>query len=190
MPDRKRTTILLASLLLSLAACGGNASTGSAPTPGPTQATATDSPSTAATEGPDATPAETTSGGGGGGGDACELVTAEEAGTILGVNGVTTELTPGDFSYCIYRDAAGDATGASSYTARGGAAIFGVWKSGAGVQDIDGIGDDAVFDPSSATLFVSKGDAVFGISAGISSDSEAQRLEWAKEFGAIAAGRM
>ena len=193
MTDLRRSSAL-AMLLLLAAACGG----GSAATNGPGAAGATNGPTEAAsqeagtpTDAADATPGDTQSGGGGGGAsDACALVTAEEAGTILGQSGVTTELTPGDFSYCFYRDATGGAIGATSYTAHGGATSFAAWKGGSGAQPVDGIGDDAVFDPSSATLFILKGDAIMGITAGIGSDAEAQRLDWAKQFGAIAADRM
>jgi len=194
MPDLKRSAFVLAALL-SLAACGGGSTnpTGSPASAGSTQTVVSGEPSSGSpTDEPGATPAETTTGGGGGGGapDACALVTADEAAGILGIEGVTTELTPGDFSYCFYSDAAGDLIAASSYTARGGHAAFDIWKAGAGVQEIDGIGDDAVFDPSSATLFVSKSDALLGMTAGIGTDPEAQRLDWARQFGQIAAGRM
>lgn len=202
MRDTKRWFLIPASLALVLAACGGGsggpsggASSGptqGASTQGPTDANPTDAPESqgAPTGGPDATPGDSNTGGGGGGGDACTLVTADEAGGILGVSGVTVDLTPGDFSYCFYRESSGDAVAATAYTKRGGSSSFAIWKAGAGVQQIDGIGDDAVFDPASATLFVLKGDAIYSITAGISSDSEADRLGWAKQFGQTAAGRM
>jgi hypothetical protein len=195
MTDLRRLGAI-AALTFLVVACGGggNATTGpgsSAATSGPTQAASSEQPGSTATDAPGETPGETQSdGGGGGAADACALVTADEAGTILGLSGVTTELTPGDFSYCFYRDSTGGAVGATSYTAHGGASTFAAWQGGSGAQAVDGIGDDAVFDPSSATLFVLKGDAIMGITAGISSDSEADRLEWAKAFGQIAADRM
>ncbi|HEX4897040.1 MAG TPA: hypothetical protein VFV53_01625 [Candidatus Limnocylindrales bacterium] len=198
MPDCKRSTIVLAALLLGLSACGGGSAT-NGPTSDSTQGAASIAPTDAGpsddapSDAPGETPAASVAGGGGGGGgagDACALVTADEAGGVLGISGVTTELTPGDFSYCFYRDSAGDAVIASTYMGRGGAGTFAVWKAGAGVQQVDAIGDEAIFDPSTATLFVLKGDAILGIAAGISSDSEAQRLDWAKALAEIATGRM
>lgn len=195
MTDPRRPLLAMATTVaLLLAACGG-AATAPATAPAaasPVQPEASAAPSSAvATEGPVATPAESSGGGVvGAQTDACALVSADEAGGILGATGATAELTPGDFSYCMYRTATGDIIAATSFTARGGRDVFKAWDSGSGVQPVDGIGDDAVFDPSSATLFVIKGEAIYGVTAGIGSDPEAQRLEWAKAFAALAAGRI
>jgi hypothetical protein len=73
---------------------------------------------------------------------------------------------------------------------RGGSGAFSLWKAGAGVQQINGLGDDAVFDPASATLLVLNGDAIVSITAGDGTEDEAQRITWARALAEIALGRM
>ena len=71
-----------------------------------------------------------------------------------------------------------------------GRGFFELIRDSEGVQAVDGLGVDAFFDPSSATLGVLKGNASYTIVAGTGADAEAQRLAWAKQFAAIALGRM
>lgn len=187
---RIAATSLLA--LLFVAACGGGASSppgdDTQPTDPPASQAATDG---APTDGPDATPGETPTGGGGStAGSACELATADEIGAVVGATLSVSMDSPGDVSYCIYGDSAGSGLVATSLMARGGSAAFGIWKTGAGVQQVDGLGDDAVFDPSTATLLVLKGDAVFTVTAGEGTEAEAQRLSWSEAIAEIAIGRM
>jgi hypothetical protein len=185
---------LALALAFATAACGGGSASngpgGSAPASDtPASAGPTTDPGTP-TEGPEATPAAS-QGGGGTATDACALITAEEAGTTLGADGETIGMsTPGEVSYCIYADASGASNLATSWMQRGGSGSFSLWKSGAGVQQVDGLGDDAVFDPSTASLIVLKGDGIISIAAGDGSDDEAQRLAWAKTLAGIALGRM
>lgn len=194
MTELRRIAATWFVVLLLVAACGGGASS----PPGDGTASPTDPPASQAatdgtpTDGPEATPGETQTGGGGGGtaGSACELATADEIGAVIGETVSVSMDSPGDPSYCIYGDSAGSGIVATSLMARGGGAAFGIWKTGAGVQQVDGLGDDAVFDPSTATLLVLKGDAVFSVTAGEGTDAEAQRLEWSKDIAEIAIGRM
>jgi hypothetical protein len=192
----RRPAIIL-TLALFIAACGGGTASSSAPTDtgasqGPSsQAPSSEAPGATPTEGAAETPAPSQDGGGSTAADACALVTADEAGSALGATGEVVGMnTPGDVSFCIYNDGAGDANLASSWMKRGGSGSFAIWKAGAGVQEIDGLGDDAVWDPSSATLLVLKGDAIFTVSAGDSETDEAQRLDWSKAIAEIAVGRM
>jgi hypothetical protein len=60
----------------------------------------------------------------------------------------------------------------------------------AGVTEVSGIGDQALWDSNSATLFVAKGDAIIGITVGDGSMDLAQRQDLSEQLGAIAAGRM
>lgn len=194
MIDLRRPALGLA-VALTLAACGGGSASPSSPA---SSSAASEAPaSQAATDEPGGSsqaPAETQSGGGGGGGtavDACGLVTTDEIGGVVGESGMTIGMnTPGDVSYCIYSKADGSAYVASSWMKQGGGGSFAIWKSGAGVQDVDGIGDDAVWDPSSATLVVLKGDAIVSITAGDSTIDEAERLDWSKAIAEFAIGRM
>lgn len=194
MPGPKRPFLITASFVLVLAACGGGSGTPTgAASAGPTQAAGdpTEPSGGEPTDAPDDTAAPTTGGGGGTTSTACQLVTAEEAGGVLGQTGLTISMdSPGEVSYCIYSDSAGAAVIASSLMSRGGSATFSIWKAGAGVQEVDGLGDDAVFDPSSATLLVLKGEAIFSVTAGDGTQAEAQRIEWAKALAEIAIGRL
>ena len=187
----RRPSLALA-LALAIAACGGsgatnapNASSSATDTPPPSQA-----PGASPTDAPEATPGETQSGGGITA-DACDLASPDEVGGVVDQDGLTIGMnTPGDVSYCIYQTAAGDAYVATTLMKRGGSGAFSIWKSGAGVQEVDGLGDDAVFDPSSATLLVLKGDAIFSVTAGDGSVGESQRLDWSKGIAEIALGHM
>lgn len=195
--DRLSASGLIAPaiLALALAACGGGGATTSPAGPDGTAA-ASDAPaSQAATEEPGGEPtdgpAATQNGGGGDAGEACDLASPDEVGGVVGESGMTIGMnTPGDVSYCIYQTAAGDAFVATSWMKRGGGGSFSIWKSGAGVEDVDGLGDDAVFDPSSATLLVLQGDAIVSITAGDGTVAEDQRLDWSKAIAEIALGRL
>jgi hypothetical protein len=187
--------VLLVSALV-LAACGSAAPSGADTPATPTaDAPATDAPTDAPapTDAAEPSPGATQGGGGGGGGaaSACELATPEEVGNVLGASGVTVTMdSPGTPSFCIYSDASGAAIASTSLTAEGGGAAFGLWKSGAGVETVDGLGDDAVFDPSTASLLVLMGDAILSIAAGEGTADEAQRLAWARAIADLALGRM
>ncbi len=143
--------------------------------------------------GPEPSAAASTGGGGGGGGGAaaaCDLITADEASSVMGVGNLTAESTPGDTSYCIYSGADSAAVVATSYNASNANDIMGAFGGQAGVTEVSGIGDRALWDSNSATLFVAKGDAVIGITAGDGSMDIAQRQDFSEQLGAIAAGRM
>jgi hypothetical protein len=183
----------IATLAVAVGACGGSApaaptdageSAGVASEPAETNTTASEPAGGDGTASPD-------DGGviGSGGGSACDLLTADEAGTVLGIAGLDTVDTPGEVSSCIYANADGAVVG-TTYTPRGGDGLFSVYLSGGGMQSISGVGDGALFDPSSATLIVRKGDSLFAISAGTGRETEEQRLDWAKQLAAIAVGRM
>jgi hypothetical protein len=201
MSIHRAPAIALVVVAVLVAACGGGGTTSSGPSQAassnPSQGASTE-PSTAASAAaseaaPSASAAASPAASQGGGtsvGDACELVTAAEAAQIMGLASTTTMATPGDVSYCLYGDPSGGAAAATSFMSRGGSGAFTVWKTSAGVQQIDGLGDDAVFDPSSATLLMLKGDAIFSVSAGTGADDESQRLDWEKAFAEKALSRL
>lgn len=190
MTKIRRLSIAL-SIALAVAACGGTAATtGPGGSSAASDAPTSEAPGATPTTAPEATPGETQSGGTASG-DACDLASPDEVGGVVGEDGLVVGMnTPGDVSYCIYNTGAGDAFVATSWMKRGGSGSFSIWKSGAGVQEVDGLGDDAVFDPSSATLLVLKGDAIFSVTAGDGSVGESQRLDWSKGIAEIAIGRM
>ena len=193
MSGRRLLGFAVPVLAIALVGCGGSTGSPSADAGGASiapSAAASVAPAASPSAQPSAAPSVPASAGAGTGATACALVTAAEAGQILGMSGVTTVETPGEISFCIYNDSAGAGIAASSLMVRGGSAAFGIWKSGAGVRQVDGLGDDAVFDPSSATLLVLSGDAIYSVTAGLGDEPEDQRLEWERGFAMTALGRL
>src|SRR6478672_9520249 len=119
---------------------------------------------------------------------ACDLVTADELASALGLSSTVTpdpniNGNNGDVNYCIYRSAGTEVLGAS-YRKSGGGPVFDAWKSNAGVQAVSGLGDAALWDPTQKTLFILKGASVYSIDGG------STPLDRLKAVGAIAVGRM
>jgi hypothetical protein len=108
----------------------------------------------------------------------------------MGMDGLTAESTAGITSYCVYSGADESAVVATSFNASNGGDIMAAYGGQAGVTEITGIGDRALWDSNSATLFVAKGDAVVGITAGDGSMDPADRQDYSEQLGTIAAGRM
>lgn len=191
---RRYSLLYLATFALLLAACAG-ASPAATTAPPAQTASATATPDT---QGPSAVvptdaaqTAEPTVGGGGGGtgsvDDVC-IVTAAEAGQIMGVAGVVAGPAYTGSTACSY--VAGGDPVALAQVIPNGRSFFELVSDSSGVQTVDGLGFDAVFDPSSATFVVVKGNNGYTIAAGTGADPEAQRVAWAKQFAAIALTRM
>ena len=185
----------LAAIVLLVAACGGGATTSPVPTggnsqgAGSSQGAASDPPATAAPPSQDASASNGGGGGGGGAADACALLTPEEVGGVLDASGVTAQGTPGEVSYCMFSSADGDLLAATSYVKQGGRQVFDAWSGASDTIPVDGVGDDATFDPNSATLFMVVGERLVGITAGDGSASQDDRLAWATELGVLVSGR-
>jgi hypothetical protein len=135
-------------------------------------------------DGPEATAGQTTTGGSGAA-SACALMSADEAGGVFGVSGVATELLDGEPSYCFYRDASGNDLGATAYIQTAAKTTFDFWKTGMTLTSIPGVGDDAVYEPDSETLFVLKGDVLLSVTAGTGATEHDQRIDWATQIGRI-----
>lgn len=190
MTDLRRPVSPLAVLVLVLAACGGGGGGGNAsavPTDGTattasTQETAPEAPASAG-----ATPA----GGGGGGGtasNACEQITAAEVEGIMGGGPLKTNLLDGDPSYCTYDTGDASSVLGTALSSKGGRAVYDVYAA-TGTR-VDGLGDDAVFDPDSKTLFIVKGDALLTLTAGSPDTETSAMLEYAKQLATIALSRI
>ncbi len=186
-------SILGATVIASLviAACGGAsspaASTAAGASPSADGGGAPASAAASAEASAAASAAASTAGGAAG---VCSLMTADEVAQVTGVAGLTTDEMAGEVAYCSYAGADGKAVAATSFQTKGGADVFAIWKSGSESTAVPGIGDDAVFDGSSATLFILKGDKILGLTAGDGQLPNDQRLTMEKQLGAIAAGRM
>lgn len=175
-----RRLLAIAAMILVIAACSGSPDA-SSPDDGGAGSSSGAEPSAAASTG---------GGGGGGAAEACELITADEAASVMGVDSLTSESTPGDTSYCTYSGADATTLVATSFNASNASDIIAAYGGQAGVTEVSGIGDQALWDSNSATLFVAKGDAIIGITVGDGSMDLAQRQDYSEQLGAIAAGRM
>jgi hypothetical protein len=180
---------LLGAALL-LAACGG----GSTATPAsggggdatPTTAPASDTVpiATAGSAVPTGAVAATPAAGGGTVTNACDLISADDASRIMGSASLTTESLEGEPSYCFYNLSDATTVVATFLSHTGSKGVYDTYA--AAWTKIDGIGDGAVFDADSKTLFILKGDALFSITAGDAGTEAAAMLEFAKELGVIA----
>ena len=97
---------------------------------------------------------------------------------------MTAESLEGEPSYCFYNTSDAATTVATFLSHTGSKGVYDTYA--AALAKIDGIGDGAVFDPDSKTLFILKGDALFSITAGEAGTEAAAMLEFAKKLGAIA----
>jgi hypothetical protein len=198
-----RLTFLFVTGAILVAACGssGGGGGGSSASPAGSAAasSASSQPSPAASAATsqdpgasDAASAEPSTGSGGGGGtaaDACALLTTDEVASTIGVASTTSELGPGEPSYCTYRTA-DDIAAAVSLARVNGLVGFQVFEAEEGAIVKPGIGDKAIFSPSTETLFIRKGNVVVGITAGEGSAGAAQREEWSTALGQLADDRM
>ena len=123
---------------------------------------------------------------------ACDLMTAAELGAALRLSATAVpdpniDGSNWDTDYCIYRAGGAEVLG-TSYRKQGGEQVFEAWKTQSGTVAVPGLGDQAVWDPNQATLFILKGSRMVSISAG--EGSTPLTLEAAKAAGAIIVGRM
>ena len=108
---------------------------------------------------------------------ACTLITSEEAESTAGVEGLgafLNEVATGDGTACLYSDGGGTPVLRLTWTPAGGTASFDDAAANPGVDMVAGLGDGAVFDPSTYTLHVRQGDAHLAVVVG---DQEANRTE-------------
>lgn len=146
-----------------------------------------------ATPSPTLSPAPTASPSASGPLTACGLLTSDEVknlGGNPGLGALPSESGTGAETTCIFSTGGGDIVVRLTYTKPGGQAAFDAVKSVAGVQVVDDIGADAVFDPATKTLYVAKGDAMVAIVAGTSPLTPAGGLSFAKPYGRLVATRL
>jgi hypothetical protein len=119
-----RRFLALSTVILIIAACSSSP-TASSPG-GDGGASAGAEPSVAAT-------AAGGGGGGGGAAEACDLITADEASSVMGMD-LTSESTAGTTSYCIYSGADASAVVATTFNASNANDILGACQ-GCGRSD-------------------------------------------------------
>jgi hypothetical protein len=121
---------------------------------------------------------------------ACKLITTDEARNSTnnpGVGATTGPTGNGAVTTCVYSSGGGDIILVLTYTNPGGQAAFNVIKASAGMQPVANVGSDAVFDPTTETLYVRKGDALVAVRSGL---FVTDRLAAETQLGRLAAGRI
>ena len=124
---------------------------------------------------------------------ACGLLSSEEVkalGGNPGLGALPTELGTGAETTCIFSDGGGNIIVRLTYTKPGGQAAFDAAKTVAGVQVVNDIGTDAVYDPASKTLYLAKGDAMVAIMAGTTAVTPAGGLSVATPYAKLVATRI
>ncbi len=124
---------------------------------------------------------------------ACGLLTTDEVknlGGNPGLGALPTGSGSGAETTCLFSDGGGNVIVRLTYTTSGGRAAFDLAKSAAGVEVVNDVGADAVWDPDSRTLYVAKGDAMVAIVAGTSALTPVGGLHFATPYGRIVATRI
>lgn len=124
---------------------------------------------------------------------ACGLLTSDEVkglGGNPGLGALPSESGSGAVTTCLFSDGGGNVIVRLTYTKPGGQAAFDAAKSVAGVQVVNDIGTDAVFDPATKTLYVAKDDAMVAIVAGTTALTPAGGLSVATPYAKLVATRL
>ena len=124
---------------------------------------------------------------------ACGLLTSDEVKTLggnPGLGALPSESGTGAETTCLFSSGGGDVIVRLTYTKPGGQAAFDAAKNLAGVQVVNDIGADAVFDPSSKTLYLTKGDAMVAIVAGTTAITPVGGLSFATPYAKLVATRL
>jgi hypothetical protein len=153
---------------LALAACGGG--TAGQPTQGAGQPTAGAGEATA---GPGPT---TPTGAGGATDDPCALLTAEEAAGALDTDPLSITAVAGDPAKCSYALASGEEVLVVDVLSSGAAAQFQAYVDAGSAESISGVGDAALFEPSSRRLVFTSRDLFFGIFSRYVAGTDAARV--------------
>ena len=162
--------VAIGGAFLVITSPGGNIG---APPP-PTPSTPATSPSATAIASASAAPSVA----------ACELLTTTQVASVGGAGlGATAHGSgAGAETSCRYSNGPGDTIVEITDTTSGARAAFDAVKAGSGAQVVADLGVDAVFDPSSDTLFVVAGDRMVAIRAGHSGQTAEARLALERQF--------
>jgi hypothetical protein len=147
----------------------------------------TASPSPSATPVPSPSPSASQTTG------ACGLITSDEAESRAGITGLgalPSGSGTGDETTCIYSDGGGNVVLRLTYTLAGGGSAFDAARTTPGTQIVEDLGDEAVFDPATSTLFVRKGDGLLAVFAGAFGQSPDRRQAIETAIAELAVDRM
>jgi hypothetical protein len=116
-------------------------------------------------------------------------VTGDEMAGILGV-AVATQVVAGPPDTCDIQSADGAPLAAIVWMQQGGGLAFDAWASSTGITEIPGIGERAIYEPSSQLILVKKGDQVVTVAVfDDGSGSPEARQELQTKIAQAAAGR-
>ena len=124
---------------------------------------------------------------------ACRLVTSTEAAEIAGDPGLGAlpfQSGAGEATTCIYSDGGGNVVLRLEQTRVGGAAAFEAVRDRAGIELVPDLGDEAMYDPTTFTLYVLEGDALVAIVARSFLDDPADRRATALEIAEVLIARL
>ena len=116
---------------------------------------------------------------------ACDLLSADEAASVLDKGAMTAagnEVTP---QFCTYSIASsGEVIATTFFQKQGGTTSWGMFEASMTTDPVAGLGEKAMFEPSTNILFVLQGDTIFNVNVltvGISgADALAQGTELAQ----------
>ena len=123
---------------------------------------------------------------------ACGLLSSDEVkalGGNPGLGALPSESGSGAETSCRFSDGGGNVIVRLTYTKPGGRAAFDVAKTKTGVEVVNDIGTDSVFDPASKTLYLLKGDAMVAIVAGTGPLTPAGGISVATPYAKLVATR-
>jgi hypothetical protein len=124
---------------------------------------------------------------------ACRLLRSDEVGTVSGNPGLGAQPNPGGTDAsptCLYTSGGLDIQARTSLTRPGGADAFRAAKAGSGVQTVNDLGVEAVFDPVAKTLFALKDDTLVEIVPSFLAETDAERLNQAKALARLIIPRL
>ena len=128
---------------------------------------------------PSATPSPTASGPL----TACGLLSNSEVAATIDIHFGATSTETG--TTCTYRNGPGEIILKVTYTKTGGQAAYASAKKAPGVQVLSDIGTDAVFDATSSTIYLAKGDVMVAVAV-----NQAGQSTYLAYFAKLAAGRI
>jgi len=95
---------------------------------------------------------------------ACDLLTAEEAASVLNKGAMTATANESVPAYCTYSLASSQEVLASTYfKPTNGIEFYGQMESSMTTDPVSGVGDKAMFEPSTGILYVLKDDSFFNV---------------------------
>jgi hypothetical protein len=109
---------------------------------------------------------------------ACELLTGDEAATVIGKGPMKAEANPSATQFCTYALVATGEVLLSVYLdAKGGQSAWQMFTGSLVTEPVQGLGEAAVFEPSTGILFALQGDSMLNVNVYGQSPEQALTLD-------------